>query len=150
MQFRIQGKQLQLIRSVYDSSKKRCVQHVIHTLSKWNDKMPSDDKIEKLTASEKEELSAYFAKKADENLASDRRNSLHSVENKFRALVDAISSSQLTEKQSADIWDGLSAVQKAMKKAGHTKPKLEKSKVINPGQAELIPESTQPPFPTAR
>lgn len=150
MQFRIQGKQLQLIRSVYDSSKKRCVQHVIHTLDKWTDKMPSDEQIEKLTAIEKIDLSAYFVEKADKSLALSRKSSLSSIGYNFSRLSDAISSSKLTEEQSANIWAGLSDVQKAMKKAGHTKPKPMKATVVNLDQPSLIPESNPTSFPTAQ
>lgn len=145
MQFRVQGKQLQMIRSVYDSAKKRCIQHVIHTVPSYTDKISSDYQIDKLTDSEKEELSAYFVKKSDKKLSDSRENTLNLVEYTFSRLTDAISSSKLTKEQSANIWAGLSDVQKTMKKAGYSKPKPVKPSVdVHPGQADLIPESTTP------
>lgn len=50
MQIRIQGRQVQLIRSPYDSTKKRCVQQVIHSFDagiadKFNPDQPNLDKF---------------------------------------------------------------------------------------------------------
>lgn len=127
MQFRIQGKQLQMIRSVYDTAKKRCIQSVIHTVPRYTDKITSDEQIKNLTDNEKEELSAYLTKTADEKLAFERRIKIAGVGVNFKSLTDAILSVKLTEEQSASIWSGLSDVQKALKKSGYQKPKVEKS-----------------------
>jgi len=141
MQFRIQGKKLQCIRSTYDPATKRSHQKVVAAFSRWADKYSSDE-VAELTPAELAELDEYLAKKNAE-LHQARLN--HAVWNATRAegelakLAEAIGTVEsLTDEQAAAIWSGLAAVGKALKKAGHPKPQAEKKPPVIAGQGDLL------------
>lgn len=142
MQFRIQGKKLQCIRSTYDPASKRSHQKVVAALSRWADKYSSDE-VAELTPAELAELDAYLAKK---NAELHQARLSHSVWTASRAdgelakLAEAVGAVEsLTAEQAAAIWAGLAAVGKALKKAGHPKPQAEKKAPPAPeGQGDLL------------
>lgn len=138
MQFREQGKKIQCIRSVYDPSAKRSHQTVAESFGRWTDKLPSAESLPKLTADEYQELSAWFASR--QAAKAERTNS-------FRAryggqqlveLATAITSNagDLTADQAAAIWNGLAAVGKSLRRAGHPKPK--RGKPVEAGTIDML------------
>ena len=60
-------------------------------------------------------------------------------------LADAIRvAGTLTDDQAAAVWRGLAAVGKALRKAGHPKPKRERpAPVALPGQADLLADAAE-------
>ena len=145
MQFREQGKKIQCIRSTYDPASKRSHQKVVASFDRWADKLPSVG-LEELTDTERQELAAWFD--ARQSAKADRMNQYRaSIGGQTLAdLADAIrAGGTLTDDQAAAVWRGLAAVAKALRKAGHPKPKRERpAPVALPGQADLLADAAEP------
>lgn len=145
MQFREQGKKIQCIRSTYDPASKRSHQKVVGAFDRWADKLPSVG-LEGLTDTERQELAAWFD--ARQSAKAERMNQYRaSIGGQTLAdLADAIrAASTLTDDQAAAVWRGLADVAKALRKAGHPKPKRERpAPVALPGQADLLADAAEP------
>jgi hypothetical protein len=126
MQIREQGKQVQLIRSPYDSTKKRCVQKVVHTF-KQRYSYSSDDvnrylsaeQVADLSDDEKKTLSDWLKAKTDKTTADDRKYSISYADSHISKAADAISSDGVSAEQAAKIWEAMTTLSKALKKSGH-------------------------------
>lgn len=146
MQFREQGKKIQCIRSTYDPASKRSHQKVVGAFDRWADKLPSTG-LEALTDAERAELAAWFD--ARQSAKAERMSQYRaSIGGQTLAdLADAIrAAGGLTDDQAAAaVWRGLADVAKALRKAGHPKPKRERpAPVALPGQADLLAEAAEP------
>ena len=147
MQFREQGKKIQCIRSTYDPASKRSHQKVVASFDRWADKLPSVG-LEELTDTERQELAAWFD--ARQSAKAERMNQYRaSIGGQTLAdLADAIrAAGTLTDDQAAAVWRGLADVAKALRKAGHPKPKPKRQRpapVALPGQADLLADIAEP------
>lgn len=147
MQFREQGKKIQCIRSTYDPASKRSHQKVVGKFDRWADKLPSAG-LEELTDAERQELAAWFD--ARQSAKAERMNQYRaSIGGQTLAdLADAIrAAGSLTDDQAAAVWRGLADVAKALRKAGHPKPKPKRERpapVALPGQADLLADAAEP------
>lgn len=123
MQFRVQARKLQFIRSVYNKETKRCDQKLVGSMSAESDKMPTDNQLEMLTDKERQELAAYLKNKAEKTLAAVASISAeHIGENLILATHGILAGEPLSEKQVKAIWGGLAQLTKALKAAGYPKP----------------------------
>ena len=160
MQFRVQAKKLQFIRSVYNSTTKRCDQKLVGSISRYTNEMPSDDQIEMLTDKERHELSVYLANKKAETQKTMHWSAVYNADKTLSAIADGILSGEaVSDVQAAAIWRGVAAISKALKKSGHPKSKdtqmdlqLETSPVdplpspapIDPSASSLLPSAVAP------
>lgn len=144
MQFREQGKKIQCIRSTYDPTSKRSHQKVVGAFDRMADKLPSAG-LEELTDAERQELASWFdARQSSKALQADRFRVIMAAKS-LADLGAAIQSAAdtLTDDQAAALWRGLADVGKALRKAGHPKPKRESSaSVAVPGQADLLADDS--------
>jgi hypothetical protein len=133
MQIREQGQQVQLIRSPYDKTKKRCVQKVVHHFPRQYSYLSADvnqylsaEQLADLSDDEKEYLSDWLKARADKALADGRRYKISGADKNLSDLADAILSDGVTPEQSAKIAEALAKVSKALKKkareAARSKP----------------------------
>lgn len=123
MQFRVQARKLQFIRSVYNKETKRCDQKLVGSMSAYSFKNPSDEQIEMLTDKERQELAAYLKNKAERDLCVSRSYSVELIGENLNLASDGILAGEpLSEQQVMTIWDGLAQLSKALKKAGYPKP----------------------------
>lgn len=133
MQIREQGQQVQLIRSPYDKTKKRCVQKVAHHFPKQYAYLSADinqylsaEQVSDLSDDEKQTLSDWLKERADKALADGRRYKISGADRTLSDLADAILSDGVTPEQAAKITEGLAKVSKALKKkareAARSKP----------------------------
>ena len=141
MQIREQGQQVQLIRSPYDSTKKRCVQKVAHTFKKRSSYSSDDiteylsaEKIADLSDSEKKTLSDWLKDRADKKTADDRKNSIIHAYINISKLADAILSDYVSAEQAEKIWLAIEKLSKALKKSGHPRSSLKA-----PGAPQMQP-----------
>lgn len=128
MQIRIQGKQVQLIRSPYCKEKKRCVQKVAHTFkdpiifsSDDVNTYLSAEQVADLSDDEKKTLSDWLREKADKCSAADRRFFISWADKNIIKSADAILSDGVDAEQAAKIWEAIERLSKALKKSGHPK-----------------------------
>ena len=123
MQFRVQARKLQFIRSVYNKETKRCDQKLVGSMSAYSDKIQTDDQIAMLTDNERQELAAYLKNKADRNLYASRSYSVELIGENLNLASDGILAGEpLSEQHVMAIWDGLAQLSKALKTAGYPKP----------------------------
>jgi hypothetical protein len=131
MQIREQGQQVQLIRSPYDKTKKRCVQKVVHHFPKHGvyssddiTKYLSAEQLADLSDDEKKTLSDWLKVRADKYLADSRRYKISGADRNLSDLADAILSDGVTPEQATMIAGALAKVSKALKKkAREARPK---------------------------
>lgn len=124
MQFRVQARKLQCIRSTYDPAAKRSHQRVVLSLARWTDKLPSDDTLKDLTDEERQELADWIAARAAENAEASARSVIYSGERPLLNLVAALQAGKTVEPDVATrLWEGMGALAKALRKAGHPKPR---------------------------
>lgn len=128
MQIREQGRQVQLIRSPYDSAKKRCTQKVVHTfkssvLYSTDDikKCLSDEQLLDLSADEIQTVEVWIKARFNNSAQNSRSYSIMMASQTINSLADAILSDGLTDQQAANIWLAIDALAKSMKKSGHAK-----------------------------
>lgn len=109
--------------------------------------MPSAG-LEELTDAERQELAAWFD--ARQSAKAERMNQYRAstAGHTLADLADAIrAAGTLTDDQAAAAWRGLAAVAKALRKAGHPKPKPKRERpapVALPGQADLLADAAEP------
>lgn len=145
MQFREQGKKIQCIRSTYDPASKRSHQKVVAAFDRWADKLPSVE-VADLTDAERQELAVWFGQRQTIRTASMSQHRARSGGQALDDLAQAISAAEsMTAEQAAAVWHGLADVAKALRKAGHPKPKRERpAPVALTGQADLLAEAVEP------
>ncbi len=130
MQIREQGQQVQLIRSPYDSTKKRCVQKVFITFKRSYmyaanvNKYLSDEQIKELSVDEIKTLSDWLTVRADKLSADDRRYAIAAADTRISAIADAILSDGIDTVQAEKVYAEIDKLQKVLRKAGHTRKKV--------------------------
>lgn len=134
MQFREQGKKVQCIRSSYDQASKRSHQKVIATFDRQADKISSEC-LSLLTAVEQQELNKWFAARQLVTAEKKIKAQACSGAQTLADLAKAITAERLTAEQASDIWRGLAAVAKSLRKAGHAQPKRRASTASKKPQA---------------
>lgn len=150
MQIREQGQQVQLIRSPYDSTKKRCVQKVVHTFKRQYSYLSDDlnnylsaDQVLDLSDDEKKTLSDWLKARTDKKAADDRASSIRYADIRNNLTADAISSDGVSAEQAAAIWESIEKLSKALKKAGHPKSSLKAPGAPNvPAGPDLLSDQT--------
>ena len=126
MQIREKGMRLVLIRTKYDSTVKRGVSKQIGSLSKFETVIP-DDVRPNLEADEIEQLEQFLAESAAarsaRNQASTVKTGQYSLGQLVSALGDPEAVKELDQARADAIWEQISALQKALKKAGFKRPR---------------------------
>jgi len=143
MQFREQGKKIQCIRSSYDPASKRSHQKVVAAFDRCADKIQSAN-VADLTEAERQELAVWFGQRQASRAASMSQYRARSGGQALDDLAQAINAAKsMTAEQAAAVWHGLAKVAKALRKAGHPKPKHERSVSILPKQDDLLAETVE-------
>lgn len=142
MQIREQGKKIQFIRSTYRPELKKSTSQLVATCGRYARELPPEEAA-KLKPEELEQVKAYFEKKAADEIAWRTRYSVESLpETLQRAVAYLADGGELKPEKAAEIWAGMAALQKALKKAGHPRPAKPKGPPKPmPGQAGLPLES---------
>ena len=145
MQFREQGKKIQCIRSTYDPASKRSHQKVVAVFDRWTDSL-SSVVVADLTALERLDLAVWF--KARQSVKAEQMNQ-HRVTSAALTLMQLGESIKaigvaMTDSEAALTWSALADIAKALRKAGHPKPKRERPASVVPGQADLLAEAAEP------
>jgi len=145
MQFRIQGKRVQCIRATYDPTIKRARQVVVAGFSRWSDEIPADE-VAVLTDAERLELATWWAEQKADQDAILRRVVLRDLGSRIGTLVDEVEQAadgELSADQAAAAWAQVARLQKALKRAGHPRPKKPAQPAPAPeGQGDLLDAAT--------
>lgn len=145
MQFREQGKKIQCIRSTYNPASKRSHQKVVAAFDRWVDELPSV-KVADLTDAEWQELAAWFEGRQSVKAERTNRWRVTSAASILVQLGESIKATgaAMMDTEAALIWGALSDVAKALRNAGHPKPKRERPASVVSGQADLLAEAVEP------
>ena len=133
MQFRIQSRRVQLIRTRYDADKKRNVQ-ITPLLSFKQFEQPGQDIWRELNDEETQQLRDWLAQREAQShqvlvaaAASHGAKRIHEV-------TEAVP--QMCPEAAAEVWQALDALRKALTRAGHRRPaKVPTAPAPEPGQA---------------
>lgn len=138
MQIREQGRKIQCIRTVYDKAIGRGRQVVVATVPRWSTSlMPSEDGLVNLTEAEREQLAEFLAKRRAESEESNSRYTVMSADSWMATLAKAVREGQTLRPEQADaIWQSMGEVAKALRKAGHAKPKAVRKPKPEPAAPE--------------
>lgn len=137
MQIREQGRKLQCIRSVYDPAPvKRSHQKVVATFPRYITSMPTEG-LDELTVQERKELDDWLTTRRNKQQSEHRSFVARSAEKWLGELSAAVTSNEpaMTPERAAAIWKGISDVAKALRKAGHPKPKAARKTTVTPVEA---------------
>lgn len=145
MQIREQGRKIQCIRSVYDPAVQRSHQKVVAALPRYTTAMPTTG-LDELTDLERTELENWLAAKRDQYQSATRAHIARSAEQWLAELTASIAANEpaMTPEKAAAIWKGMSEVAKALRKAGHPKPKATRKAVSDPAPTERTPVKKLP------
>lgn len=147
MQFRIQARRVQCIRATYDPTIKRARQVVVASFNRWSDRIPADE-VAELTDQERAELAVWWAEQQADQAARFRALNLSGLGRRLGELVDDVEQAadgELSAEQAAQAWEQVSRLQKALKRAGHTRPKKPAQPAPAPapeGQGDLLDAAT--------
>ncbi|RMX08135.1 hypothetical protein D8I35_03150 [Corticibacter populi] len=122
MQIREQGRKIQFIRSTYDPGHKRSSGKVVATCLKYMTSLPAAE-AEKLTEEERTQAEEFFKQREQEQTEFRRRYSTDGLPFSLQQVVQHIADGgEISPVQAEKMWQGMAALQKALKKAGHAKP----------------------------
>ena len=145
MQFREQGKKIQCIRSTYDPASKRSHQKVVGAFDRYADKLPSVG-LEELIDAERQELGKWFGARQSDKAERMNQYQVMSAASSLAQLGASIKAmgEAMTDAEAAATWSALADVAKALRKAGHPKPKRSRPASVVAGQADLLAEAVEP------
>lgn len=145
MQIREQGRKVQCIRSVYDSAVQRSHQKVIATFLRYTTTMPTTG-LDELTDQERQTLENWLAAKREQYQSANRAHVARSAEQWLGELTASIAANEpaMTPEKAAAIWKGIGDIAKALRKAGHPKPKAARRAASDPLPSERAPVKKLP------
>jgi hypothetical protein len=135
MQIRLQGKQAQLIRTSYDKEKKRGVTKVVGHLDRYTDSEPSSELLALLTPGEIVQVAEWRAKRKVEKEDADKKFTAQYADSTIDRIIAGVP--LMTPEAALKVWDKISALQKALKKHGHRRPRLIKEVEVDPRQTSI-------------
>lgn len=130
MQIREQGRQIQLIKAEYNPEKKRSFAKVIAHIDRATG-VPSDEVWAKLDELEQLQLKTWLASRA----SAAKKQEAIAAPDLLKGLVDAVP--LMAPEAAEQVWQGIAALQKALKKAGHKKPVRAPVRKENPAQLQI-------------
>ena len=143
MQFKRQKNKIQVLAyRGYDKEKRRSIVKMLGSMSAYTLE-PTDKLLNNLTEDEKKELQEYIDRVRRDREIVDRRRSLRYIGSRIMDAAENVGDPDvagelLSDEFAAEIWEGIAALQKALKKAGYARPKKAKKKAEdNPKQAVL-------------
>ena len=140
MQIKERGKKVVCIKTEYVPEKKRTYGRQVASQAKHLSTV-SDDARQQLTPEEVEEFQAWLDKREQERAESSLRVSLSFAVDYTGEAAEALEKgvAELTEERANKLWEDMARLQKALKKAGHPRPKRQpKSKTVDERQSKLL------------
>lgn len=137
MQIREKGKRLLLIRTKYDSDRKRTIGHTVASQDKYLSTVDPLVRLQ-LTKEEVDKLEKWLSSRAEKQSVDSLKWGLSYLPESVRRAVKALSvdglAEGLTPEKADDIWLALDELKKALRKAG-LKPPPRPGKVANSAPA---------------
>lgn len=139
MQFKKAGRKIQVLAyRGYDKEKKRAIVKMLGSLDDYDYK-PTVGLIESLTDDEKKELQSYIENDKQSKEKEGRQSSVKYIHSLIDHASDSLTNhgATLSDSEAGRLWESIDALGKALKKAGHRRPKPAAVARAEPGQAAL-------------
>lgn len=126
-------------------------QKVVATLPRYTQTLPASG-LDELTEKERQTLDAWLGAKREQAQTSNRRYMAGNASSWLAGVSAAITAGEadMTPEKALAIWKGLSDVAKALKKAGHPKPKATPRLKPSADKAKTVTTKTAPKPRTSR
>ncbi len=141
MQFKKQGGRVQVLAyRGYDKEKRRAIVKMMGSYDVYSYK-PSDGLIDSLTDDEKQELQSHIEKARQSANKETRQYNAKYVASRIAEASDTIRAGDFepSEAWASEVWAALDALAKAMRKAGHPKPRKTKAADMVPVNQGMLP-----------
>lgn len=148
MQIREQGRKVQCIRSVYDPAVQRSHQKVVASFPRYTTDMPTSG-LDALTDEERQTLENWLAAKRDQHQSAHRSYVARNAEQWLGELSASLAANDpaTSPEKAAAIWKAIGEVAKALRKAGHPKPKTTRKAASIPDAAQARSQAKKLPTP---
>lgn len=129
MQIRESGKKVICIKTEYVPEKKRTYGRTVASQEKYLSTV-SDEVRQQLSSDEVDELQKWLDDREEKNRVDGLKGSLSVVRACLPEAAEALETEvgDLTEDQARKLWEGMERLQKALKKAGHPRPRKQTKK----------------------
>jgi hypothetical protein len=139
VQFKEQGSKVQvLLYTGYDDVKKSPIVRIVGSFDKYSYK-PSPGLLDKLTMAQRDELEAECNRRRKAAVSLNRQHYINSLAANIRGACDSLDNhAALTPQQSAEIWDAMAELVRAMREAGYPRPTRDRKAGLDAGQGSLF------------
>lgn len=134
MQFREAKGRIQVLAYAgYDKEKRRSVVQLLGSMDKYTLE-PTDQLLERMTAKQKEELQEYIKKETQARDTDRLQSAARYVDSTIQRATDSLTQEVFVpdEAWAARVYAAIDELAKAMRKAGHPRPKKAKAKKTAP------------------
>ena len=149
MQFKKVGGKIQVLAyRGYDNQKKRAITRMLGSMSAYTF-TPTDGLLDSMTVEEREELQSYIQTERQAVEKKSRHDAAKPAALRINMAADALKAGdfQPDEAWAAKVWSAMDELGKALRRAGHPKPKKTRQKAPEapmPGQGGLELDSPTP------
>lgn len=139
MQFKEQGSKVQVLLYIgYDEAKKAPIVKSVGSFDKYTYK-PSPGLIDKLSPEQRDELEAEWQRRRKAATALNRQHYINALAANIRGACESLDAdAALTPQQSAEIWDAMAELVRAMREAGYARPTRGKKPAQARNQGKLF------------
>ena len=129
MQIRESGKKVICIKTEYVPEKKRTYGRTVASQDRYLSTV-SNEVRQQLSSDEVDELQKWLDDRAKKDEVDTLKFKLSTIGYSMSKAAEALETEagELDEKQAADAWEAISRLQKALKKAGHPRPRKQTKK----------------------
>jgi hypothetical protein len=139
VQFKEHGSKVQVLLYIgYDEAKKAPIVKSVGSFDRYSYK-PSPGLLDKLTPEQRDELEAECNRRRKAAVSLNRQHYINSLAANIRGACDSLDNhAALTPQQSAEIWDAMADLVRAMREAGYTRPTRGRKSMQELGQSKLF------------
>lgn len=140
MQIRESGKKVICIKTEYVPEKKRTYGRTVASQNRYLSTVTNEVR-QQLSGEEVDELQKWLDDRAEKEKVDRLNLSLSTIGYNINKAAEALETEagELDEKQAAYAWDAIARLQKALKKAGHPRPRKQtKKKPADDNQESLL------------
>jgi hypothetical protein len=139
VQFKEQGSKVQVLLYIgFDEAKNAPIVKSVGSFDKYTYK-PSPGLIDKLTPEQRDELEAEWQRRRRIALGLNRQHYINSLAANIRGACDSLDNgAALTPQQSAEIWDAMAELVRAMREAGYARPTRNRKTAQERNQGNLF------------
>lgn len=144
MQFKESGAKVEvLVYAGLDQKKGQPLLKKLGSFDKYTYK-PSPGLLDKLNPEQRDQLAAECERRHQAAIGLNRQHYVASLAANLRGASDSLrNGASLTEQQSAETWDAIGELLKAMREAGYPRPTRRRRSRVSPAQPDLLETSLQ-------